>query len=356
MQGLNISAFLAGWCTAFFTIHAIRLLRYSSRKSRFHRVLGWIFVIWALFNAKDIILTFPQCYTEQMLHYVLIVDGWSAITYAIFVNEILTPGWATPRRLMLHAAPFLFFTIVYIAVGTTQVVYAYVAYLWCYAWAIVIGGFLKARRYLRYIHDNYSNIDEIDVSWLRPVFFFAVVSQLMWLAVSLLGVVWADMLYYVSTVVMWLMVLHYSRRFHPVVIEPVPAMVPDSRADAKDGKPAVREYHFEQRLQQLVEQEEIYLKRDLTMSDLALAVGTNRTYLSNYLSQSVGMSFYDYVNQLRITKKSVPLMQEHPEYTLEHIAAESGFKSISTFRRAFVKLTGKSPSSFRQGEPACGTP
>jgi AraC-like DNA-binding protein len=39
-------------------------------------------------------------------------------------------------------------------------------------------------------------------------------------------------------------------------------------------------------------------------------------------------------------------MQEHPEYTLEYIAAESGFSSISTFRRAFYKFTGKAPSQF----------
>ncbi|MGM9689322.1 MAG: helix-turn-helix domain-containing protein [Bacteroidaceae bacterium] len=41
-------------------------------------------------------------------------------------------------------------------------------------------------------------------------------------------------------------------------------------------------------------------------------------------------------------------MKEHPELTLEHIAYESGFNSTSTFRRAFVKLTGKTPSNFEK--------
>lgn len=337
MQGLNISAFLAGWCTAFFTLHALRLLRNGGRKSRFHRVLGWIFVVWAVFNAKDIVLTFPQLYTQPILNYVLLVDGWSAMTYAVFVSEILMPGWATKRRLLLHAVPFLLFTVAYLATQSDHVLHAYVVFLWCYAWWVVIWGFLKARQYIRYIHANYSNIDEIDVSWLGQVFFFAIASQLLWLATSLLGYVWADILYYIFTVALWVIVLHYSHRFHPITIEPAVATAP-----------VAREHDFEEKLRTLVERDSVYLNKDLTLSDLAVAVGTNRTYLSNYLSQTVGLTFYDYINQLRIQKKSVPMMQAHPEYTLEHIAAESGFKSISTFRRAFVKLMGRSPRDYRQ--------
>jgi YesN/AraC family two-component response regulator len=81
---------------------------------------------------------------------------------------------------------------------------------------------------------------------------------------------------------------------------------------------------------------------------LAQEIGTNRLYASNYLNQAKGITFYDYINQLRITEVSIPLMKEHSEYTLEHIAIQSGFKSISTFRRAFVKLTGENPSNYNK--------
>lgn len=77
-----------------------------------------------------------------------------------------------------------------------------------------------------------------------------------------------------------------------------------------------------------------------------MALNTNRTYASNYLSQVRRQTFYDYINQLRIQRVSLPLMQEHPEYKLEYVASESGFASISTFRRAFVKFTGQTPSQF----------
>ena len=59
-----------------------------------------------------------------------------------------------------------------------------------------------------------------------------------------------------------------------------------------------------------------------------------------------GTTFYDYVNALRIHKKSVPLMQEHPEYAFDYIARQSGFNSLSTFQRAFRKYTGTTPGKF----------
>ena len=43
-------------------------------------------------------------------------------------------------------------------------------------------------------------------------------------------------------------------------------------------------------------QEQLFLNHKLTLSDLALRVGTNRTYLSNYMNQELHQTFFDYIN------------------------------------------------------------
>lgn len=43
-----------------------------------------------------------------------------------------------------------------------------------------------------------------------------------------------------------------------------------------------KDYHFEERFEQLFQEKEIYLNPDLKIVDLATALGTNRTYVSNY--------------------------------------------------------------------------
>lgn len=329
----NLSAFLIGTSTAFFAIFALHILVWRRECSRFQTVLGWILAVWAVWNLKDLITTFPGMYVPEVLNWVMIIDGWSAITYTVFVFEVTMPGWTTWRRLAFLALPFAAFSLAYAVWPTEWVKDAYVVFLWFYAWAVVIIGYVRTRKYLIYVRDNYSNIDDIDVSWLRPVFLFAIVSQLLWLFTSLYAKVIVDVLYYVFTIALWLMVLHYSWNFHPIVIKEEDLSAQTNRQPIEKGE-----------MERIVEDQKLYLNNGLTLGELAKIMGTNRTYVSNYLSAVRGQTFYDYINQLRIEKVSLPMMEEHPEYTLEYVAEQSGFGSISTFRRAFVKLTGSLPS------------
>ena len=341
---MNISAFFIGISTAFFTIFAIHILWFRRYRTRFQKVLGCIMAVWAVYNLKDLIITFPGMYRQDVLNWILLIDGWSALTYTVFVAETVRPGWVTTQRLLLLFLPFAAFTIAYAVWPSIWVIHGYVAFLWCFAWAVVIVGFVLARRHIKYVRENYSNIDHIDVSWLRPVFLFAIVSQLAWLVTSLYATPTGDIVYYVSTILLWLLVLRYSWNFRPISVQeegagPEPADGPllplKTALPLADGL-----------LEQVVEEQQLYLNKNLTLQDLAQALSSNRTYVSNYLSQVRHQTFYDYINQLRIERISLPMMREHPEYKLEHVAKESGFASISTFRRAFVKITGQTPSLY----------
>lgn len=338
---MNMTAFFIGVATTFFATFSIYILWWRRNRSRFQTILGTIMTIWCLWCLKDLVLTFPGMYTEQVLNWIMVVDGWSALTYMMLICEVVMPRRMTWRRLSLAAVPFLVFTVGYAVWPETWVIYAYAFFLWCFAWAIVIVGYVKMKRRLAYIYDNYSNIDRIDVSWLRPVFVFSVVGQLLWLGISLWASPVGDVVYYLSVVALWLMVLYYSWDFRPI-------MVSEDRLAPGGQKPLPPINEGE--LERLMDQQRLYLKRDLTLADLAQALDTNRTYVSKYLSQVLGLTFYDYINQLRIERVSIPMMREHPEFKLDFVARESGFASISTFRRAFIKLTGQMPSQFEASE------
>lgn len=109
-----------------------------------------------------------------------------------------------------------------------------------------------------------------------------------------------------------------------------------------------KKYAFAGTLESVIKQDRLYLNPTLSLKDLATRIGTNRTYLSDYITHVLGTTFYDYINSLRIEEQSLALMREHPDYTLERIATESGFQSLSTFRRAFQKLKGISPNSYKK--------
>ncbi len=334
---MNISSFFIGVTTTFFTIFALHILFWRKGRTHFQTILGYIMAIWAIWNAKDLIVTFPGMYRKEVLNWIFLIDGWSALAYTAFVFEVVSPKWTTWRRMLLLSVPFATFTLAFLLRPGDEMVYAYAAFLWFYAWTIVGIGWVKVQRQIKYVRDNFSNIDRIDVVWLKPVFAFAIVSQLAWLATSLYADVVADIFYYISVILLWLMVLKYSWNFHPIEME----TAEKAPASQKPTSPI-----NEGALEQVVEEQRLYLNKNLTLADLAMALGTNRTYVSNYLSKTRGQTFYDYINEMRIIRMSIPLMREHPEYKLEHIASESGFASMSTFRRAFTKLTGQVPSQF----------
>jgi len=334
METIALSGFLSGFATAYFALHTYQLF---SRKnsSRMQRVVAFIFVQWALFNLKDFVLTIHEYNDSTIQSIIILIDGTSLIGYTCFIYELISPGWATLRRVVLMATAYVPFLLAYLLRPYEWVIHLYLVFLFLVGAIVFLYWLCKAHRYVRYIRENFSNIDEIDISWLRVVAWFFVICQLLWVVISIVRHPLTDCLYYVMSIILWQVTLEYVLNQKPVTMEPYEPV-------------ATREYSFAQTLPSIIEDEALYLNPTLSIKDLAQHIGTNRTYLSDYFTNILHTTFYDYINRLRIEKQSVPLMQDHPDYTLERIASESGFQSISTFRRSFQKLKGVSPSEYRK--------
>ena len=93
---------------------------------------------------------------------------------------------------------------------------------------------------------------------------------------------------------------------------------------------------------------QLYLQHDLTLLQLAKAIGVNRFYLSKYFSDQ-GLNYNAYINDLRI-KHFVSLYHEAVEaqrsVTPQQLAKESGYKSYSTFRGIFRQTKGLSVTAW----------
>jgi len=101
------------------------------------------------------------------------------------------------------------------------------------------------------------------------------------------------------------------------------------------------------KIRKLMEEEHIYRNRGLKISDIASAVGSNRTYVSNCINRKLGMTFSDFVASYRV-KDAIARMESAGEgENLENIGWESGFSGRSQFYRSFKKETGMSPSQWK---------
>ena len=103
-----------------------------------------------------------------------------------------------------------------------------------------------------------------------------------------------------------------------------------------------------ERITKLMEDEQLFRNKGLTVDDIAQRLGTNKTYISAFVNMHSGMSFSAYVNKYRV-EYAQRLMQEQPDMKLTDISMAAGFSSETSFYRNFKSITGHSPAEWKAG-------
>ena len=104
---------------------------------------------------------------------------------------------------------------------------------------------------------------------------------------------------------------------------------------------------LELELKTLVEQEKIFLQAGIKIDDVALTLGTNRTYCSKLMKRVYGHTFNEQMNILRIESAKADILAR-PEVSVESIALSNGYNSSNAFNRVFSQIVGTTPAVWRQ--------
>lgn len=130
--------------------------------------------------------------------------------------------------------------------------------------------------------------------------------------------------------------------------------------DEKEGEPSTDSHlsddseQIGRQIEALMNEQHFFLKKDLKIGDVVKEVGSNRTYVSNYINRTYQCSFSDYMNQHRIEYAKQLMMSSAGSIKLVQIADESGFASEQSFYRNFKKFVNMTPgdwlSSIRESE------
>ena len=110
--------------------------------------------------------------------------------------------------------------------------------------------------------------------------------------------------------------------------------------------------HIRQLLAKHCEDTRLYLQTDLTLSQLSVAVGVNRYYLSQYFT-SQDTSYYEYIHDLRVDyfiARYRELAAAQKPIVAQQLAQESGYHSYSTFSAAFKQRMHMSVTTWMHEE------
>lgn len=100
-------------------------------------------------------------------------------------------------------------------------------------------------------------------------------------------------------------------------------------------------------LQEVMQSVKPYKNDTISITELARITNIPPRYLSQIINQYVGKSFFDFVNSYRVAEAKIQL--QDPEIRISEVMYDIGFSSRSSFNMAFKKITGQTPSQYRQG-------
>lgn len=350
---------------------------------------------------KDLIFIGNTYYGSRLEEqYASSIDLLTLPMYAIVLVEACRPLWMNWSRAFCFYIPFVVLMVTFWVHPVPLAYHAmHFAAILC-AVFIALWALRELPRFERALKEEYSYAEYINLHWLRGVILLFFCLLMLWVYDSMASGVRYDNLFLFNSLVMWIAACFCFYRQSVVInavksyfVEPSEdnaetnldaaendldkAMAHLAAAEADQNAPHAhtqpesvaetvaepqpvaeqpvepepeelklqQEAAFAERMYLLFEKEHVYLNPRLRLSELAMLLGTNRTYLSQYFNQNCESNFYDFVNDYRI--HHAKLLLHSTDDTLETIAMNSGFNSLSTFRRAFVQREGMSPIEFR---------
>lgn len=100
-------------------------------------------------------------------------------------------------------------------------------------------------------------------------------------------------------------------------------------------------------LLQCIEYIDHHYREPLSLAAISKQFGLSRSAFCSIFPQFTGLPLRQYIARKRISEAQM-LIRSRPELRLGQIAASVGFDDISSFYRNFLKVTGMSPSKYRE--------
>lgn len=351
-----IAHFVHGGVTVFFLTWSW-LLWPMRRQSNMMYMLFLNMAYFAFCNLKDLIFLVDG-YWEDMFYsgISVTIDLLYVPIMANFFIEVVSPGWVTRRRVLVPVCIQALFVPAFI-LYPNEAVYNVALYV-AYGGGVVAMAFacFLAAHHWKYIRDNYSYTEHIDVSWaIRCGILLFICLTLYILAFA--NETWlSGAVFQIICVCTWLYLYSLSRK-HLVVDVPSPVFAfPWVSRPMSEKQTIVSEDIYAgiaSRLETSITRDKIYLNPKLSLQDVASEIGTNRTYLSDYLNTALNQTFYEFVNFHRVNEacRIIDAIRGEARVNMSEIAEKSGFNSISTFNRAFSKQVGMTPTMYLRRHP-----
>jgi len=360
-----------------FQLFFVALYLFTNKKGnkRNNRLLAFLFVMFAInlmdFTARVSGLIFPL----PLLH---LMDDCFFFLYGpvlyFYTQGVVYHDFAFKKKDAWHLTPFVIVTVYWMVqiisldqetqvdfaekmitadlpawvFAVSQVIYLHMlAYVW-FSWRTI-------KTYQSVIKNTFSSIDEINLDWLS--FMIRTFSAIIVVAMinNVIPVFNKSYILYSSIIVLLIVSFYFINSVlvkalsQPAIFSGIAKQETEKYAASTLGSEEIENY--KNQLTHLMQTDHPYLNADLKSNDLAEMLAVSPKALSQVINQSFHQNFFDFINTYRCEEVKRVLQGPDRKMTIIEAMYQSGFNSKSSFNKEFKKLTGQTPSEFKQSIP-----
>ena len=318
---------LRRWTAAFFAASALSHL--------------WNLPMYFHTSSADVL----QSYLVGGLLDCMTVGPLAIVILLALLQDRKRPLW--PVAIML--APFVVIMAWCVANRSDDLLPALYAYFPLFGIGLIIYMVRAVRQYGRWLRDNYADLEQKEV-WQSFIILAFILLSLGIYTYTTEGLV-LECVIQLTDVVLVCYLLWRVETLSELSVsqeQDLPTYLDNPDKDESSISPNDLTDNIEPLLQKYCVDTRLYLQHELTLPQLARAIGSNRFYISKYFS-SKGMNYNTYINDLRVNH-FVSLYREavatHRSFSIKELANESGYRSYSTFNLAFKQRMGQTVNAW----------
>ena len=244
------------------------------------------------------------------------------------------PVWPILMAMM----PFVALAVTYMVHPSEQIMLITMSYVLLLYVLFTVYMVLAVRRYDRWLNENYADLENKKV-WLSLV-----VTHCFLLAFILYTLVDISSIHLIILTCITELVLFGLLLWRVETLPQLDSIPTPVSSSVEKGVLTIDLAQIERLLNKHCVAPQLYLKHDLSLQELAQAVRTNRSYLSQYFSRQ-STTYNTYINNLRVNhfiSRYEEAVAAGQSVVAQELANESGFSSYRTFSRAFKQRMGQS--------------
>lgn len=200
------------------------------------------------------------------------------------------------------------------------------------------------REHGRFVRENYSFIEGINLGWVKiiiSVFALFGVFDMLWMVNSSPGF---KILFHVfSFFAIWI-VFWFGFRQGEIFFPVLPMNNWSKTGEKMQSKD--RMVTLKTNLQEYLDTKKPFLNPELSLQDVATAVGVSQYVLSRFINKEFGVNFYTLINRYRIEHVLRLIELNKSTFNNDALLVASGFRSRTVFFNQFKKKTGCTPQEY----------